>query len=299
MPQRPVGESADERRPRASSSLRLLGLALGAAMLVLAIIFIAQQREAIEAAWASIRRPAPIPLIVLPLAVLANIVLSGVLFHLLLNRFGRVGWLEMQAVIATATLVNFIPLRPGLPGRLLYHRAVNQIPLMQSGRTVIEAAAISIGVGAYLAIAALASIRWQVNLWYPSIAPLPVLAVLLLLPGMRLWALAVAVRYVEVIVWAVRYGCAFALIGSPIGAESALALACVSIVATMVPLFSNGLGLREWAIGLVAPLLTAYTLELGLIAELVNRAAELIIIAIAGMCGMAYLARRTNGTNRR
>lgn len=272
---------------------RLLGLIVGIGLLAVAVLFVAQQREALTAAWQHIRQPSILPLLVLPIAVLANLVLSGVLFRLLLSRFGRVGWMEMQAVIAAATLINFIPLRPGLPGRLLYHRAANRIPLMQSGRTVIEAALISIGAGGYLALAALSAMRWEVNLWYPVLAPLPVLIGLLAVPGARLWMLAILVRYVEVLIWAVRYACAFALIGSPIDPEAALALACVSIVATMVPLFSNGLGLREWAIGLVAPLLTAHALELGIIAELVNRAVELIIITLTGIAGMMYLAHRS------
>lgn len=278
---------------RITRRMRLIGLTIGAAMVVLAVVFVVRQQDAMQEAWLHIRRPAALPLILLPCAVLTNIALSGVLFRLLLSRFGRVGWMEMQAVIAAATLVNFIPLRPGLPGRLLYHRTVNRIPIMQSGRTVVEAAVISVGVGGYLALAAIGSIRWQVNLWYMAIGPLPVLMLLVALPGARLWMLAILVRYVEVIIWAVRYACAFALIGSPIGAEAALAFACVSILATMVPLFSNGLGLREWAIGLVAPLLTAHTLELGIIAELVNRAVELIIITVAGLCGMAYLAQQS------
>jgi hypothetical protein len=272
--------------------VRMVGLIFGMALILIAIAFVVQQRDALEQAWQHIRRPSLLPLLILPIAVLCNVALSGVLFRVLLSRFGHVGWLEMQAVIAAATLMNFIPLRPGLPGRLLYHRAVNRIPLMKSGRTVIEAAAISIVVGGYLAIAAIGAIRWGINLWYLTIGPLPLLLASLALPRVRLWMLAILVRYIEVLVWAVRYACAFALIGSPIDANGALALAVVSMFATMVPLFSNGLGLREWAIGLVAPFLTAYTMELGIIAELVNRAAELVVISVAGLAGMAYLARR-------
>lgn len=284
-------DSANGSRFRAR--VRMLGLIVGFGLLTVAVVFVAQQREALAAAWQHVRQPAIAPLVVLPVAVLANLILSGVLFRLLLSRFGRVGWLEMQAVIASATLINFIPLRPGLPGRLLYHRAANRIPLMQSGRTVIEAAAISVGVGGFLAVAAVSAMRWGINLWYPVIVPVPVVMALILLPAARLWMLAILVRYLEVLIWAVRYACAFALIGSPINPEAALALACVSVIATMVPLFSNGLGLREWAIGLIAPLLTAYALELGIIAELVNRAAELIIITITGTVGMTYLAQRS------
>jgi hypothetical protein len=93
-----------------------------------------------------------------------------------------------------------------------------------------------------------------------------------------------------VIVWAVRYHAAFTLIGSPIPPATALAFACISMIASMVPLSSNGLGLREWAIGAAAPMLTAYQLELGLTAELVNRAAELAMVTVVGLAGAGYLA---------
>ncbi len=63
------------------------------------------------------------------------------------------------------------------------------------------------------------------------------------------------------------------------------------MIATLVPFFSNGLGIREWAIGLAAPLLTAYQLEHGLTAELVNRTGEIAVVLIAGFIGIAWLMR--------
>ena len=75
-------------------------------------------------------------------------------------------------------------------------------------------------------------------------------------------------------------------------AEVAIAFACVSVVASMVPLFGNGLGVRQWAIGLLAPVLTTYRLELGVTAELVNLAGELIMLLLLGTAGAAWLARR-------
>ena len=103
-------------------------------------------------------------------------------------------------------------------------------------------------------------------------------------------ALAGLIRYVEVFVWAARYYAAFKLIDYTISIESALAFACISMIATLVPFFSNGLGLREWAIGLAAQLLTEYQLEHGITAELVNRAGELIVVLIVGLVGIAWLA---------
>ncbi|MHC4784997.1 MAG: hypothetical protein ACYTE6_03445, partial [Planctomycetota bacterium] len=68
--------------------------------------------------------------------------------------------------------------------------------------------------------------------------------------------------------------------------------ACLSVVPMLVPFVGNGLGLREWAVGLAAPLLTPYVLGLGLAAELLNRAAELVVIVILGLGGIAWLTLR-------
>jgi hypothetical protein len=60
----------------------------------------------------------------------------------------------------------------------------------------------------------------------------------------------------------------------------------------MVPLVSNGLGLREWAIGLLSPAIASHDMELGLTADLVNRAAELIVVSVAGVPATLWLTRR-------
>ncbi len=67
---------------------------------------------------------------------------------------------------------------------------------------------------------------------------------------------------------------------------------CVSVVAMLVPFVSNGLGIREWAIGLFAPFLGDSTLEIGLTAELVNRAAEIVVVVVAGVAAIVWLRCR-------
>jgi len=241
------------------------------------------------------RRPAPGLVALLLAGVAGNVLLTGLLFSLLISRYGRVGVLEMQALIASATLINFLPLRPGLFGRIAYHKAVNRILAVHSAKTIIQAAILSVSIVVYLGLVIAISGALHVSLVYGVVAPLPVLAAGTAIPRLRIWMAAALLRYLEVFVWAMRYYAAFALIGAPVDATGALAFACVSMIATMVPLVSNGLGLREWAIGLTAPFLTEYVLELGITAELVNRAAELVVIAVLGLAGIAWLARRRRG----
>ena len=236
------------------------------------------------------RRPSS-PLLVLLLAcVLGNLVLTALMFSALMSRYGKVRLIEMQALIAAATLLNFLPLRPGLFGRIAYHKTVNEIRPVDTAKTIGQAIALSVAVAVCLTLCLVMVVQFQLTLWMVLAVPLALLACGSLVGSIRLWALAGLIRYVEVFVWAARYYAAFALIDYSISIESALAFACISMIATLVPFFSNGLGLREWAIGLAAPLLTvAYQLEHGLTAELVNRAGELVVVLITGLIGIAFL----------
>ena len=119
------------------------------------------------------------------------------------------------------------------------------------------------------------------------------------MPRSRPFGIAALIRYVEVMLLAVRYQAAFALIGSPVDFSSALTIACVGLVATMIPLTGNGLGLREWAVGVAALIVTPYVLELGLAADLINRIVEALVVAVLGLAAFAWLAaRRKAATNR-
>lgn len=270
-----------------------LGLLIGLGLLVAAIAVVWSSRDQVAQALAEIREPSSLHVAILLLGVLANLVLSGLLFSLLMSRYGRVGVLEMQALIATATLLNYVPLRPGLFGRIAYHKSVNGIPARDAAKTVVQALLCTIAVAGYFIVALLVCRAMAWPLWISLAPPVP----FVIFSGFResgLYILAFGIRYVEVIVWAARYWAAFGLLGIDIGPETALALACISVIATMVPFLSNGLGLREWAVGLASPWLTSrvVAMQIGLTAELVNRAAELIVVAIAGLIGMAYLVRR-------
>jgi hypothetical protein len=270
---------------------RWVGFAVGVGLLAGAIAVVAARRETLGEAFDALRTPDPGLVLVLLASVAGNVVLTGIFLRLLLSRYGRVGALEMQAVAAGAALVNYLPLRPGLFGRIAYHRAVNDIPVRDTVKTVAQSAVITVGIALHLAGAAAWAQVGERPLLAGVVAPLPLVAAGLLSRRLRVWAAAALVRYVEVGVWAVRYGVAFALVGAPIGAEVALAFACVSVIATMVPFVSNGLGLREWAIGLLAPIITSHQLELGVTAELVNRAAELLVIGVLGGIALPWLAR--------
>lgn len=271
-------------------------MVVGLVLLAAAIVNVARQHQALTAAREAVTdMPAgalAMNVGVLVITVVLNIVLSGALFSLLMSRYGRVGPMEMQALIATATLLNYVPLRPGLFGRLAYHRAYNSVPLTDSVKTVLQAAAISTAVAGCLALAVLGAVWWGIDIRLSALAPIPVIvAAGLVWKSHRLWCWAPAIRWLELLVIAARYHAAFALIGSPIDPRGSLAFACISMIAGMVPFLSSGLGVREWAVGLVAPLLTGAQMATGLTADLVNRAVELVVVSICGVAGIVWLMR--------
>lgn len=267
------------------------GAVAGLILLAAAVATVAARHETIGAALAAVGHPQPALLALLAGSIVANLVLTGLTFSVLMSRHGKVGLVEMQALIAAASLMNFLPLRPGLLGRIAYHRTVNAIPAVASAKVTLAAIVLTAGVAACLAAALAAAAVSPLSLRVLVIAPIPALAAATAFRGARVWAAAALLRYLEVMVWALRYYAAFGLIGAPIGAEAALALACVGVIPMLIPLVGNGLGLREWAIGVAAPMLAGYRLELGLAADLVNRAAELVVILAAGSAGFAWLWR--------
>lgn len=274
-----------------------LGLLAGAGLLVAAIVLLWREHASVDLALASIRslprsRLAGLGLFLFG-STLTSIVLSGLMFSILVRRYGQVGVLEMQALIAAATLVNHLPTRLGSVGRVAYHRAVNAIAIRYSVRIVLQGLALSAATAGYCTAAALTSMKLRVPVSLLLAAPLP-----LMLGGLvggdsrSRFLLAALPRYGEALLLAARYYVVFSMIGAPIGAPSAIALACVSMLASVVPVLGNGLGLRTWAVGLLAPTLAGVSVEVGLIADLIGRAAELVIAIPAGSLGVAYLVRR-------
>ena len=294
----PSSDASRDGRPAllglVSPGVRRAGMVIGLLLLVAAVVMVWLQQETVTRALRSIGQHELRWLLTLIAILIAsmviNLALTGALFSVLIARYGKVGFIEMQALIASATLMNYVPLRPGLFSRIAYHKLYNNIAIASSAKTVVQAMLLSVAIAAYLSATVAVRSRLNIDLTYLAISPLFGLAALALLAGRaRAWIWAAVIRYAEFLVIAVRYWAAFALIGSPIEAQGAIAFACISVIASMIPLAGNGLGLREWAVGLVAPLLTSYQVELGITADLLNRAGEMLVALVMGAAGTAML----------
>jgi len=281
--------------------LRWVGLAIGTACLAGAIVVAMREHAALMAALDALRAARPPAVALLLLGFVVAIPLTAALFLILIRRFARVGFGEMLALIAATSLANMLPLKPGLIGRVAWHRVHHGVRAADTLRTVVEAILLSALVAALMlaAVPLLRALGAPVAL--ALLAPaLP--TVLGILPRARGFAAALLVRQCEFAVSVGRYAIALELVGAVtsnsvsgldgVAIETAIVLSCASAVATLVPFVSNGLGLREWTTALILPALDAGTFAAGVSAELVLRAAELLVTVPAGLVGGAWLARR-------
>ncbi len=303
---RATGAAAEElnRRTRRRFILRLAGLGAGVVLFAGAAVYVAQDRAMVSQAIDSLRQASVLSVVALIGCVLANILLTGLLFSTLMSRYGRVGVIEMQALMAATTLLNYLPARPGLFGRVAYHRLVNGIAVRDAAKVIVGAIVLTMFmVGAMLGALGLGMVTNASALWGAgAIAIVP--AVGLIDRRFRWIATAVLIRWLDVLVWAARYLLVFEIMGRPIGFDAALALAVISILASMVPFLSNGLGLREWGVGYAAPILAdefgksaALTNAASLAADIVHRGIEIIFVAACGGLGLVYLSARKRGLN--
>ena len=293
---------APEPEPRRSPLwLRITGFAFGVACLASAVSVARGARGQFDAALESLRSTDPMQVAAVLLAVAAGLFLSGLLFSLLTRRFARVPFGEMQALVTASGLLNYLPLKPGFVGRVAYLRAQHGVRVADSMRTIVEALALTgiSAVSSTLALVALRAIGVDGG-W--SLLACVVPALLALQPRGRTMLLALAVRQAEFSLWIARYWIVFRLVGAPIGLDTAVVLSAISVISSLVPFVSNGLGVREWAVGLLTPLITgdAVGASQAIVAELAHRTLEIAVVAPAGLVGLFACIRsaRARGSSR-
>lgn len=244
-----------------------------------------------------------------------NWMLTSATFWALTGRFGRIGLVDMAWAIGAAWVFNYLPLRPGMLGRFAYHKIVHDIRVRDSARVVIEAMLASVVGGAVmLGLAVVLPMRTDIAVCVAVLGgPMVVGAGVSLgwwASGIRgRFALAITLRYAEMLVWLTRYLIAFSLVGASIDIRTAAIITVVSQLAITIPISGNGLGVREWGVGLTTAALFAAgaidTLDaagatrLGLAADLVLRGMELIPALLVGSLSSAMIFRRTRRTTRR
>lgn len=321
-----MGDTTDTAAPTPATrwsrgrAWRLAGALLGVLLLGAAVRAVWVNADAFDRVRAGLA-DAPTPSLVLLalLPCLSWLLTTGVFVTLFAPR-ARVRATDMAALVGASWLLNYLPLSPGLVARVAYQKQAMGIPVRTSARVVLESILAGLAGGAVL----LAEIAGGASVLG---APLPpgVGGVLLCLGALGLlgacargWvptlaaagSLAVLLKYVDTLAWSLRYWTIFGLLGVPVSASQAVAIALVAQVSMLVPGLGNGLGLREWTVGLLASSLPAWwgaggtgggaivagpALALALAADLTLRAFEVGCAVLAGLWGGVRLARRRTG----
>jgi hypothetical protein len=258
---------------RGSRVLRLSGWVLGLAMLVAAVVAIVRERAVFEGAVEQARSASVAVLALLVLMPMVNWLLTAGVFAVLMRRqcamsgsAGRVGFSEMLALVGSAWLLNLLPLKPGLVGRIAYHKVINRIDLRDSIAAqvwsvvcTLAAVVIFVLVQAGVAIAAepdqLGSVRGWLGFITASVAPVAGLVVLASVlaarggergAGLAMLVLAASLRLADVLVWGARLALVFLVMGSPQPPTVLAAVVAAMMLANLLPI---PIGATEWMAG--------------------------------------------------
>lgn len=307
-----------EQRQRRKLPGAVAAFAVGLALLGVAVWVVVRDGHTLRSGMEAIRA-APAGLVAATLGLyLVNYAMASATFWVLSNRYGRVRYAEMFGLIASATLLNFLPLRPGMIGRVAYHRLIHGIAVRDSIKVLVGALGCTMAsmgclvcaawLGHQLRLSSAASIELMA-------APLGVaVATMLVLrraggPHLWRWAAALMFRYLDMSAWTLRYAMIFALIGRPLTPTSAAAVAFSSQIVMVSPV---QLGLREWVVGAAASVVgsgevsgqvelpdSVSSLAPGLLADLINRSAEFTVAIPLGITAAMVLYGRFRRVRRR
>jgi hypothetical protein len=277
----------------APRAIRLAASIAGVLLVVAAVAAVWRHRETLSASFASLRDPPPWAVAALPLATLVSLVIGAVILKRLFHRRPDLRVADLLALNAAATLFNLLPMKAGLAGRIAWQKRYQDVSVRSSLGVTAAAVLLSAGAVAIATGSLLVASAWAVPA--PAILFVVAAVLLVLAPAAKvgfacelLWW-----RIVDLGAWTMRIAAAFAILGADLSADSALALACVTMASGLIPILGSTLGVREWVIALVAPSLAGVSWEQALAAELVARGFEIAVVAISGGAGSAWLVRRS------
>jgi hypothetical protein len=102
-----------------------------------------------------------------------------------------------------------------------------------------------------------------------------------------------SIRTIELGVWGLRYAIGATIVGAEISPSGALTIAALVQIAVLAPIAPNGLGVREWAVGISASVFAiGISAEAGLAIGLLDRGMEVLVAVPLGLVAGAWLARK-------
>ncbi|MEX0655040.1 MAG: lysylphosphatidylglycerol synthase domain-containing protein, partial [Phycisphaeraceae bacterium] len=286
-------------RPTWKGVARTFGLLLGMALLAAAVVYALWGVD-----WTVLAAAEPSGFVLLAAAVLANLVLTGLLFWAITLSFDAsppVGPGRMVGLVCVSSLLNYLPLpRAGLVGRSAYLKWRHGLPLRQS--VVIMAVVLALAVAVFGVTAAMLLAFDDTAGWIAMAAALlaltlatgPVARRLLRRPVRWGWLWA-PLRTLDLLATAARLWLAFALLGQPIDFEQAVLIGAASLLVKLAGLTPNGLGLSEWLVAALTPVLAPVETATAAAAAVLDRAAEVLVVLVAGGVGLVMVQKGSGG----
>ncbi len=274
-----------------SPAARVIGFVLGVALMALAVWTISRDGSAWDRLGLVLSKP--VQLANLGVCVALNVAIAGLVFHRLYRPVAAVSLGEMELLIASSSLLNYLPAKAGLAGRALYHKVVHGVPLGVSVRLILMSFA-----GTVLSCVVLGALVLTVRSDLAVIVTWPVLALAVWIapraagagPLKQAFAESISLRFLDLGVWCVRYWIVFGVLEITIDPRAAALAGITAMLIGLVPFGANGLGMREWAIAWLGGV-AGWTADAGLSADLINRAVDLVVVVPVGaVC--TYVATR-------
>ncbi len=266
--------------------------------------FVYRATDGLEGVWESVSSSPWWMIALILIGPMGNHLSVSMCLHALQSRHGKVGVREMFVLVGSAWLFNYLPMRAGLFGRIGYHKAINNIRLRDSIESSIWSGVLAgisnivlVGIAFLMAEGSGGAGGWLLTL--PAVPVVVMFAASALMSGRktRLMLRALAYRQIDVIVWLGRYWLAFQVLGLEMSISDIAIISAVSQLASLMPLTGSGIGFREWGVGLTASV-GGHAMGTAIAGDLINRAAETVIVLPVGLICTAIVARHWKGMNK-
>lgn len=305
---------------RTRAAWRFAGYLLALGLLSTSIWYAVRGQR--EADWSTLADADPWLLLgLLAVIAISSVALPAVQFWLITRPFATtrpLGLSSMQALVASGALLNYSPFRAGLIGRVAYLSYFHGVGY----RAAVLTHALTLVVFVATCILTISLTAWRGGFdaiwWLSCLAGLAALAaagapllravigsripvdarlsgsLLEVTRSLLLWFL---VQALALLFTALRWWAVFRIFDREISLPDAWRIAVIHITAVLIGP-ANGLGLREWLIGVGGDrgwlgMGLESQLSLGVSASLADRAAEVIVLTILGLIGLAVLRRRS------
>jgi hypothetical protein len=285
----------------AGRRVRLTSWVVGVLFLVLALVWALRQGGAAFDQAEPVRRrllAKPSQALAMAGLVWMNLLLTAELVGSITRCFvlsAPVSRARMLALISASSLLNYLPMRPGLIGRAAYLKQVHGLSLRDSGISLMVV--LSLGLLVLLMVAATLSVDVWSNGWLQRWGRWALGFTLLAVASLAWWRWSghleglfwTPLKLLDLLCGAGRLWLAVGLLGASMPYELAvLAMALGSLLA-MTGLTPNGMGLREWSAAGVAEAVQPGLAGPVLLAGVLDRAIEAAVVCPTGVAGIAWL----------